>query len=102
VNEERLNEVVGLRSLRSLTLIGIDVDAKSLTKLAGLKGLERLTLAGRCEDLAALTAVVRSPKMETMDLQKVKAERGIEPLKAACPGWVSCAMPEEEVTLRFG
>jgi uncharacterized protein (TIGR02996 family) len=97
MNDQHLIDAAGIRGLRSLSLTHLSGAGRGLAAIAEMPCLEKLQLHhGDCAgdppvSLAAL------PVLEKLDMQfQTMAPEAAAALKATCPPWVECVMPEPE------
>jgi hypothetical protein len=68
VDAALIGAVVGLKSLRGLSLAGTDADSASLGKLAGLRRLESLDLAGTAVEAGGMAHLRKLPALNSLSL----------------------------------
>jgi uncharacterized protein (TIGR02996 family) len=93
--EERIQEVVNISGLRSLSLSNL-AGGRGVAALAGMSNLEELTLGGETEDTASVPALAALPRLAKLDVQHLKMppETAVA-AKVACPPWLECNAPAQ-------
>ncbi len=95
LSEEHLREIGTFPGLRVLSLDKVPASERGLAAIAELSQLEELQLKGESDGTTALRKLAALPRLTRLDVQSLTmAPETARAVKAACPPWVECLVPD--------